>query len=235
MFGKLVDLYCVPCMGGWIAARETQACIGRVPWVGLPLSQGGFQEVNALRFFKHFVSRPGEVGAVSASSEALASVMTARAGVRGASSVLELGPGTGAITRCIETQRSESSDFFAIEMNSEFVSFFQERFPHLRIVQGSASDATRHLSEAGMGCCDAIVSSLPFASFEGGTQDAILSEVLEALTDEGRFVTFTYLHSCYLPAGRHFREKLFQRFGHVDVSPIVWKSLPPAYVYCAVK
>lgn len=86
-----------------------------------------------------------------------------------------------------------------------------------------------------MGCCDAIVSSLPFASFEGGTQDAILSEVLEALTDEGRFVTFTYLHSCYLPAGRHFREKLFQRFGHVDVSPIVWKSLPPAYVYCAVK
>ena len=191
--------------------------------------------MNAFAFLKHYISKPGEVGSITPSSSTLANVMTEKACVSSASSVLELGPGTGAITRCIEAHRSDTSEFLAIEMNSAFVGLLRGSFPQVTIVQGSAADSAKHLRDAGMASCDSIVSSLPFASFDGETQDAILSEVLDVLSVDGRFVTFTYVPTRYLPAGRMLREKLFQRFGRVEVAPIVWKSLPPAYVYCAVK
>ena len=64
-------------------------------------AEGRVKSVNAFTFLKHYVSKPGEVGSIAPSSSTLANVMTAKAGVSSASSVLELGPGTGAITRCI--------------------------------------------------------------------------------------------------------------------------------------
>jgi phospholipid N-methyltransferase len=62
-------------------------------------------------------------------------------------------------------------------------------------------------------------------------QDRILEAVVKSLAPKGVFTTFAYLHAAWLPTAVRFRKRLKQHFGSVKTSRIVWRNLPPAYVY----
>jgi phospholipid N-methyltransferase len=78
---------------------------------------------------------------------------------------------------------------------------------------------------------DCIISGLPWASFSESLQDQCLAGILEVLKPGGQFVTFAYLQGLLLPAGLRFRAKLKRYFSDVTKSKIVWRNLPPAFVY----
>ena len=62
-------------------------------------------------------------------------------------------------------------------------------------------------------------------------QREILNAVLSNLAPGGYFVTFAYLQGLMLPAGMRFRRLLSETFGEVRTSSVVWRNLPPAFVY----
>lgn len=187
------------------------------------------------RFLKETFSNPKFTGAVAPSSDELARVMTGAARVGESMSIAELGPGTGVFSRQIMAEMPAGASFFAIEINAEFVSFLKERMPDLVVYQDSASNLAAHLEKRGQGPCDCIVSGLPFAVFSDEIQDAILRAAFDSLKTGGRFVTFTYVHSPYLTAGRKFRTRLESMFGDVTTTRVVWNNLPPAFAYCATR
>jgi phospholipid N-methyltransferase len=78
---------------------------------------------------------------------------------------------------------------------------------------------------------DYIVSGLPWANISPETQDRIMEAVVASLADGGIFTTFAYLHARWLPKARQFRRALEDRFAHVETSPVIWRNLPPAFVY----
>jgi phospholipid N-methyltransferase len=78
---------------------------------------------------------------------------------------------------------------------------------------------------------DCILSGLPWAAFPEQLQDRLLEEACKNLAPQGFFVTFAYLQGLLLPAGRRFARKIRGRFTHVEKSPVVWRNLPPAFVY----
>ena len=57
--------------------------------------------------------------------------------------------------------------------------------------------------------------------------------VQEVLTPGGKFLTFAYLHGLLLPSGTRFKKCLSSRFEKIVETPIIWRNLPPAFVYCA--
>src|SRR5512133_1534151 len=63
-------------------------------------------------------------------AERIASTLTGE----GYSSVLEIGPGTGVLTKFLAERHFD--DFRVIEIDGESVSFLQEHFPGLNIIQG---------------------------------------------------------------------------------------------------
>ena len=80
-----------------------------------------------------------------------------------------------------------------------------------------------------------IVCGLPWASFDARRQDALMSATVDALGEGGQFVTFAYLQGLMLPAGRRFAGRLNDWFSRVSRSPVVWRNLPPAFVYQCTK
>lgn len=188
-----------------------------------------------LEFLKQFIVAPGDVGAVTPSSRVLAEVMVAKAQVSRATFVVELGPGTGAITKVICSHLPEAARFVALEINEEFIKILRERHPGIHVIRDSAVNLQKRLLEQGADSCDAIVSGLPFASFDEKLQDDILAEVLRVLEPRGRFITFAYLQGAVLPKGRAIRRKLAERFSHVEMSSIIWRNFPPAQVFSAIK
>jgi phospholipid N-methyltransferase len=54
---------------------------------------------------------------------------------------------------------------------------------------------------------------------------------LECLSPKGVFTTFAYAHAYWLPTAVRFRKRLKAHFGSVKTSRLVWRNVPPAYVY----
>lgn len=201
---------------------------------------GGQQEVqkNGMarvaehwRFFSAFLRRPAAVGAVAPSSSFLATALLRYCDFRNGVTVVELGPGTGAVTRHILPHLGHKATFFAMELDGPQSRQLQSQFPGTAVYNDSAEQVKKYLDQHGRAKADFIVSSLPWGNMPGSVQDRILDAVLGSLSPGGVFSTYAYLHSRYLPTGRHLRKRLHQHFKHVETSQVVWRNVPPAFVY----
>jgi phospholipid N-methyltransferase len=186
-----------------------------------------------LKFLIEFARRPRNTGAIAPSSRYLAREIIAEIGLEEASLVVEYGPGSGAFTGEIVRRMPDDADFIALENNPEMIGMLRRAHPAVSVVHESIARATDVLREHGWEppAVDAIVSGLPWAAFGESLQDRLLNVTESVLSPRGRFATFAYIHGLLLPAGRRFRGKLNQHFGEVSRSPVVWRNLPPAFVY----
>ena len=187
------------------------------------------------RFLGEFLKAPGSIGAVAPSSAQLADAITEAAGVRQARVVVELGPGTGALSAAILRKLQPNATYFAIEANPSFVDEMKQRYPNVCVHHDSAVAIRRYVEAAGHTHCDCIVSGLPFATFPDQLQDDLLTAIADVLSPGGRFATFAYLQSRLVKQGRRFQRRLRAKFPGVSTTPTVWGNMPPAFVYRAVK
>jgi len=192
--------------------------------------------VKTLTFLKEAVRANRSTGAIAPSSRHLAEKVTDLAGVPRADVIVEYGPGTGVFTETILRKKKPDARFIAMEVNETFVKATRERCPDATVIHDGAQNAARYLREMGCTHCDAIVSGLPWTNFDAALQDEILDATYDVLAPGGRFVTFAYVFSPVMPAGRRFLlHKLPAKFGRVSATRVVWGNLPPCAVYIADK
>lgn len=190
----------------------------------------------ALSFLRSFVESPFATGAIAPSSRRLAAQMVAGIGLREAETVVELGPGTGALTRAILDEIGPQTLLLAVELNPRFAAHLQATLPsRVEVVNGSGERLSEHLAAHGRTAADCIVSGLPWASFTRELQERLLAAVVGALRPGGRFTTFAYLHAVLFPTARRLRRMLGANFQKVERSNVVWRNLPPAFVYRCLK
>lgn len=177
---------------------------------------------DAARFLKSWFDNPMQIGAVAPSGAALAETM-ARAvdpAVRGP--IIELGPGTGVVTRALLKRGIAPSRLLLVEFDPAFCALLAERYPGVRIVKG---DAYR-LAETLRGSLDAfpaaVVSSLPLLMKPEPMRSALLAAAFDLMAPDGIFVQFTYGPSSPVPRDAAFA---------VEGSPRIWLNFPPARVW----
>jgi phospholipid N-methyltransferase len=188
-----------------------------------------------LKFFTQFIINPARTGAVLPSSDGLCEYMTDLAGLNDVSTVIELGSGTGVITEKIMRKKAESTTFFALEINPAFVEATKNKCPDAIVYQSSAENVMKHLETHGESGCDRIISSLPWSTFKGETQQLILDSIYDVLKPGGIFLTYAYVLGVVAPAAWRFKKKLYAKFDKVETSRIVWNNIPPAFIYICKK
>ncbi|HWN34257.1 MAG TPA: methyltransferase domain-containing protein [Pseudonocardia sp.] len=181
-----------------------------------------------------FLRHPLRTGAVAASSARLARAMTEDIGIETASLIVELGPGTGAITDAILPRMGPKARLVLVELNPALAARMAARYPdpRVQVVQGSAADLVELVAP---GTVDVVVSGLPWTVMPGAVQGRILRAVDEVLRPDGRFTTFAYLHAARTPLARQFLEQLAGQFGSQERGATVWSNLPPARVLRAAQ
>ncbi len=148
--------------------------------------------------------------------------------------VIELGPGTGAFTRLIRERLNPATTFIALELNVDHVRALRRKFPGLEVYHDSAERMADYLALHGKKQADCVISGLPWALLSNEQQTRLLTTIHESLAPGGVFVAFAYAHARWMARARDFRGSLQARFARVEISPVVWGNLPPAFVYrCA--
>ena len=93
-----------------------------------------------IEFLQAFIKNPLKVGAIAPSSPELAKKMLE--GIKPAENriVLELGVGTGAITKYLENILTDDKSYLGIELDRGLVKSLKTNYPQLKIVSGNALD-----------------------------------------------------------------------------------------------
>jgi phospholipid N-methyltransferase len=182
-------------------------------------------------FLAAAVRRPATMGAVAPSSPRLGAVLASVVPRTGEPVVVELGPGTGAVSAVIAEKLPPGARHLAVELDPDMVAYLRRTRPELEVVQGNAANLAELLAERGIGTVHAVICGLPWALFDDDTQTALLGEISRVIGDRGAFTTFAYLHGMTLGAARRFRRTLRSTFDEVLVTATVWRNLPPAFVY----
>jgi len=190
-------------------------------------------------------------GAVQPSSRFLAHAMAAplrrwHEEARGAARILEIGPGTGAVTRAVAAAMDTGDELVCYEINPEFARFLQQALDSDPELAPVADRVRIHVApaqqlERGTGF-DVAVCSAPLNNFDAETIDAILAAMMQALRPGGAATLFEYL---LFPAlrravvrgdtARRLRDaeaakaQWLARHGHGSV--VVLRNLPPARVH----
>jgi phospholipid N-methyltransferase len=187
--------------------------------------------VNNAHFLMNFLKNPLSVGAVWPSSAKLCSRMISDIEFQQLDCIVELGPGTGAITQCIAASAKPGAEIISVELDRRMAEALRLRFPRVAVVNASATDLRMILNGRGRTCADAVISALPWTNFPKKLQSDILDAIEDILAPGGYFTTFAYIHGVCLPTAQHFRRTLRRRFHSLEILPVVWRNVPPAIVY----
>ena len=178
---------------------------------------------DEVHFLRSWIEKPLTTGAVMPSSKALARTMAAYVDPKSKGPVVELGPGTGAVTQALVDRGIDPARLVLVEFNPTFCRMLRARYPAATVVQGDAY-RLRHLLETTLRePADAIVSGLPLVTKPMRTRVRLISEAMTLLRPGAPFVQFTYAMVPPIPKGLNGIR--------TEASPLIWLNLPPARVW----
>jgi phosphatidylethanolamine/phosphatidyl-N-methylethanolamine N-methyltransferase len=131
-----------------------------------------------IRFFKGFRSNMRAVGSITPTSSVtarrMASVIEAGSGLP----VLELGPGTGVITKAIIERGIAPEQVVSVEYSSDFYTHLLERFPGVEFINGDAFDLNATLGLRANDRFDCVISAVPLLNFPMHRRVELIEDLL---------------------------------------------------------
>ncbi len=182
-----------------------------------------------IEFLQAFLKNPAKVGSIAPSSPELAMKMIEGIEPTAENVVLELGVGTGAITRSLQNIVSDERSYLGLELDADLIRRLRKNFPGMNFVQGNACDAQAIHQRSGLGKVGYIICCLPFVSLPNEVGKQIMHQIDGFMQKGCTLRTFQYAHGYYMPSAIKFREFMRNRYGASKKSPLIVKNVPPAF------
>jgi phosphatidylethanolamine/phosphatidyl-N-methylethanolamine N-methyltransferase len=178
---------------------------------------------DEVRFLRSWIEKPLHMGAVMPSGRVLARTMAQYVDVNSTGPVVELGPGTGAITNALIERGIDQKRLVLVEYNPGFCALLRDRYPQAKVVQGDAYALRDSLWDVLSVPASAVVSGLPLVTKPMLTRLKLIRDAFLALAPGAPFVQFTYSVAPPIPKSLPGVS--------TEASERIWMNLPPARVW----
>jgi phosphatidylethanolamine/phosphatidyl-N-methylethanolamine N-methyltransferase len=178
---------------------------------------------DEVRFLRSWIEKPLHMGAVMPSGRVLARTMAQYVDIDSSGPVVELGPGTGAITNALIERGIDQKRLVLVEYNPGFCALLRDRYPQARVVQGDAYKLRDSLWDILSVPASAVVSGLPLVTKPMLTRLKLIRDAFLALAPGAPFVQFTYSVAPPIPKSLPGVS--------TEASERIWMNLPPARVW----
>ncbi len=147
--------------------------------------------LDEMRFFRSWVGNPLKTGAVSPSGPALTRRMAALAEPERNGPIVELGPGTGVVTKALIDRGIDPGRLILVEYNREFCALLRRRFPGVTVVQGDAYALVNALGDTDTPLAS-VVSSLPLFTRPVEARRRFVMDAMAQLEPGAPLIQFSY-------------------------------------------
>jgi phosphatidylethanolamine/phosphatidyl-N-methylethanolamine N-methyltransferase len=178
---------------------------------------------EAALFFGLWLRKPLQIAAICPSTPPVGAAMARLVDISCPGPLLELGAGSGSITRGLVEAGWPPERIIAYEREARLVNILRRDLGGVVAVIGDANDLEAQLTRLGIDQLSAVVSSLPIKWFPLEAQRAVLRSCFARLGHGGRFLQLTNAFSSPLPIGR-------LGIGGREAAR-VWHNLPPAQIW----
>jgi phosphatidylethanolamine/phosphatidyl-N-methylethanolamine N-methyltransferase len=173
-------------------------------------------------FFRRWLSNPLQMGSIVPSSPRLGALIAGQIDKRSNSSILELGAGTGAITRNLIKAGISPTRLVVVEIVAEMAEHLQTNFPHATVLQADAFNLPIERLKQVSTEIDTVICGIPLVLLGEKKQRQFIEQV-EAVAPGRGFVLYTYCITSPLP----------YRALNLEARRLAWTPLnfPPASVW----
>jgi len=147
---------------------------------------------DELRFFKGWIDKPKAVGSIIPTSSVAARRMASVVDTTSQLPVLELGPGTGVITKAILERGIAPELLYSIEYSHDFAEHVRRLFPRVNVIQGDAFNLDETLGDKKDLRFDSVISAVPLLNFPVAQRIAYVSDLLDRIPPGRPIVQLTY-------------------------------------------
>lgn len=157
---------------------------------------------DELKFFKGWIDKPKAVGSIVPTSSVTARKMASIVDPKSGLPVLEVGPGTGVITRAILAQGIKPENLYAIEYSTDFVRHLRQLYPGVNVIEGDAFNLDATLGDKRDLIFDSVISGVPLLNFPVAQRIAYVESLLDRIPAGRPIVQLTYGPLSPIPPGR---------------------------------
>lgn len=176
-----------------------------------------------IRFFKGMIQGPKLVGAIVPTSSITARKMASVVNPGSGLPVLELGPGTGVITKAILARGVPAEKLVSVEYSEDFYSHLTMTYPGVNFVHGDAFDLDRTLGPLAGQRFDSVISAVPLLNFPMQDRIRLLENLLDRLPPGRPVVQISYGPVSPIIAKPHSY--------HIQHFDFVVRNIPPAQLW----
>lgn len=190
------------------------------------LEQLATRAQGPLLFWGRSLRNPRQICSLFPSSPFVGRAMTDAIVARPAQHVIELGAGTGAVTRQVIRNGVAPENLTLVELDAALGSHLQRSFRGVDVMVAPAQQLAELWREREGPPVGAIVSTLPMRLFPKPMIRSIMKSSFQVLAPGGVFVQFTYRESSPVPV------RLARALGlKAQRRCLVWANLPPAAIW----
>lgn len=173
-------------------------------------------------FFKRWLANPLQMGSVIPSSATFSRMIAERAERAGDEVVVELGAGTGVISRALLAAGVPAHRLLLVEIVPEMAEHLRAALPGVRVVCGDGFELPRVLEQAGAPPVGDVVCGIPLVMLPAEQQARIVGAMMQASPRRG-FLHLSYCVTSPLPRRKLGIEGERQAW--------TWRNFPPGGVW----
>lgn len=181
-----------------------------------------------IKFVRGVLEGPKQVGAILPTSKTAARRMASIIEPASGLPVLELGPGTGAITKAI-LERIPAQKLTCVEYSDDFFQHLRTAFPGVNFIRGDAFDLDNTLGPLAGEQFDCVISAVPLLNFPLKQRVDLINDILSRVPRGRPFLQISY--GARPPVDPEAGDFIVKRYDFVlrNVPPAqLWAySLPP--------
>jgi phosphatidylethanolamine/phosphatidyl-N-methylethanolamine N-methyltransferase len=181
-----------------------------------------------LLFFRRWLRHPFRLGTIAPISQKFATYAASFLPALLPGPVVEIGAGTGRLTRSLLKKGLSSDTLAAIELDPGLCSFLQNTLPAINVIEGDARHIGQLIPADWVGQVAAVVSVIPLMYLPLASRREIVENCFSVMGKKGIFLQVTYSSRSPLQSV----EKLLGLTVKTKRLGALWRNFPPGFIWC---
>lgn len=177
-------------------------------------------------FFRRWIANPLQMGSVVPSSATLCHCIVRHTTLAPDEAVLELGAGTGVISRALLRSGIPAGQLIVVEIVPEMAAHLRQALPGALVIEGDARSLPQLVPAEFLGRIGTVVCGIPLVLLPVREQRRFI-DAIEAVAPGRGFLHFSYCATSPLPARRHGLAARREAWTPLNFPPAsVWRYTP---------